>query len=175
MKTNYSDPFRVLHEKPRTIERGRVKVEVKEDGTTNLAVDIRDEPKIDYGFEWISLFKSPSGIGMSLIEQAEMEKPLTQTEYRVRDWILGHMDNRNRVFICQADIARALNVCTSNINRAVKRLVTLGILIIAGKVGKSNIYKLNPAFCFGCHTGMAWQNRNEVVPIEYQSKRKKKR
>lgn len=103
-------------------------------------------PKRKYNATWLLLWTDETGAG--IVEQSEMEKPLTQTEYRVRDWILGTIGIGNMAFINQAEMSRRLRVARPHISKAIKRLIELQILIPGPKSGRSNSYKINENFCF---------------------------
>lgn len=102
--------------------------------------------KRNYSAKWLLMWQDQTGISMQ--EQAEMEYPLTQTEYRVRDWLIGEIGIGNYVFINQSEVGRRLKIDRSHVSKAIKRLVNLGILLKGPKNGKSNTYMVNPAFCF---------------------------
>lgn len=100
-----------------------------------------------YPIEWLSLWQNVD-TGVTMTEQAEWEKPLSQTEYRVRDWIMGTIGIGNYVYINQAEMARRLRIERATASRAIKRLIELGILLQGPKSGKNNTYMVSPAFCF---------------------------
>lgn len=116
-----------------------------------------------YAEEWFSLWQSPSDIGVSMTEQAKMERPLTQTEYRVRDWIIGTIGLDNFVHVNQSEVARELRVQRADVSRAIKRLIELEILIQGPKFGRSNSYKVHPAFCFRGSLDRAVASRREAI------------
>ena len=116
-----------------------------------------------YDTRWLLLWQDGSDIGVSMTEQAEMEKPLTQTEYRVRDWIMGTIGIGNYVHVNQAEMARRLRIDRKNASRAIKRLIELQILIEGPKSGKSCTYMVNPAFCFAGGLGYGIQQRRETI------------
>lgn len=97
---------------------------------------------------WLILWQGQSEIGVSVVEQAKMERPLTQTEYRVRDYLLGTIGIGNYVYVNQAEVGRELRLARSNVSTAIKRLIELQIIIQGPKAGKSNTYMLNPAYCY---------------------------
>lgn len=117
-------------------------------------------PKKKYNAKWLLLWQDETGA--SIVEQATMEKPLTQTEYRVRDWIIGTIGIGNYVLVNQAECGRALRVARSHVSSAIKRLIDLQILIPGPKSGKSNTYMVNPAFCFAGGIGNGIKARQEV-------------
>jgi hypothetical protein len=86
--------------------------------------------------------------GVSLMEQAEFEKPLTQTEYRVRDMLLGSMGLGNWAIVNQSEIARRIRVQRADVSRAIKTLIERGIVIQGEKMGRNIQYMISPAFCF---------------------------
>lgn len=157
---------------PPSCTSGRFGMHYDKNGVASL--DLRqDQDILDYGIDWFILIKNPSGMGVTLIEQAKMEKPLTQTEYRVRDWIIGHMELNNLAYINQAEMARELNIGAAHANKAVKRLVELGILLVYNTVGKSKVYRANPAFCYQGSTRFAAIERNKVVAAKLRSRTKR--
>lgn len=117
-------------------------------------------PKKKYNAKWLLLWQDATGA--SIMEQAMMEKPLTQTEYRVRDWIIGTIGIGNYVLVNHSECGRALRVARPNVSAAIKRLIELQILIQGPKSGKSNTYMVNPAFCFAGGLGNGIRARQEV-------------
>lgn len=115
----------------------------------------------NYNAKWLLLWQDETG--MSMQEQAEMENPLTQTEYRVRDWLIGEIGFGNYVFVNQAEMGRKLKIARSHISSAIKRLINLGILIQGPKNGRSNTYMVNPSFCFSGSLSNGIKARNEVI------------
>ncbi len=119
--------------------------------------------KRSYPVKWLLLWQEPSEIGVSMTEQAEMERPLTQTEYRVRDWIMGTIGIGNYVYINQAEMARRLRITRANASLAIKRLVELGILIRGPKAGRNVSFMVSPAFCFFGGLGAGVQARSVEI------------
>lgn len=119
--------------------------------------------KRNYPVQWLLVWQDESTVGVSMTEQAEMEKPLTQTEYRVRDWLIGTIGLGNYVYVNQAEMARKLRIERATANRAVKRLVKLGIILEGPKSGKSNTYMINPAFMFKGGLGTGIEARKEAI------------
>ena len=117
----------------------------------------------NYNARWLVVWQDGSEIGVSMAEQAQMEKPLTQTEYRVRDYLMGTIGLGNFVYVNQAEVARKLNVRRASVCEAIKRLISLQILLQGPKSGKSNAYMVNPAFCFAGKLGVGVQQRKEAI------------
>lgn len=115
----------------------------------------------NYNAKWLLLWQDETG--MSMQEQAEMEQPLTQTEYRVRDWLIGEIGIGNYVFVNQAEVGRKLRIARSHVSVAIKRLLKLGILLQGPKSGRSNTYMVNPAFCFSGSLSNGLKERNKAI------------
>ncbi len=116
--------------------------------------------KTRYSAKWALLWTDETGAG--IVEQAQMEKPLTQIEYRVRDYILGTIGIGNYVYVNQAEVGRQLRIDRAHISRAIKRLIELQILVAGPKSGRSNTYMVNPAFCFAGGLRNGIQARREA-------------
>ena len=116
-----------------------------------------------YPARWLLLWQDPSEIGVSMVEQAKMEKPLTQTEYRVRDYLMGTIGIGNCVYVNQAEVARELNLRRPKVCEAIQRLVALGILLKGPKSGRSNTYTVSPAFCFAGSLRAGIEKRKELI------------
>lgn len=117
----------------------------------------------NYPVRWLLLWQDESEVGVSFMEQARMEKPLTQTEYRVRDYLLGSIGIGNYVFVNQAEVGRELRIHRQDVYAAIKRLIQLQILLIGPKSGRSNTYSVNPAFCFAGGLGNGVKERKEAI------------
>ena len=116
-----------------------------------------------YPTRWLLLWQDPSEIGVSMVEQAVMEKPLTQTEYRVRDYLMGTIGIGNCVYVNQSEVARALRVERAKVCHAIRRLVELGILLKGPKNGRSNTYTVSPAFVFAGALGSGIRQRGDQI------------
>ena len=125
--------------------------------------------KHKYNAKWLLLWQDETGA--SIVEQAMMEKPLTQTEYRVRDWIIGTIGIGNYVLVNHAECGRALRIARPHVSSAIKRLIELQILIQGPKSGRSNTYMVNPSFCFaggigaGIRARSAAKESGKVIPF----------
>lgn len=116
-----------------------------------------------YNARWLLLWQDGSDIGVSMTEQAKMAEPLTQTEYRVRDYLMGTIGIGNYVYVNQAEVARELNVRRASVCDAIKRLLSLEILLKGPKSGRNNTYMVNPAFCFSGGLGNGIKQRREAI------------
>lgn len=59
---------------------------------------------------------------MSMQEQAEMESLLAQTEYRVRDWLIGEIWIGDYVFVNQAEVDRKLKISRTHVCTAIRTI-----------------------------------------------------
>lgn len=115
-----------------------------------------------YSVRWILLWQDESHIGVSMAEQAK-KGVLTQTDYRVRDYVISVLGVFNYTFVNQTHVARELNVRKASVCESIKRLCEMGILIKGQKSGRSNTYMANPAFCFSGGLGEGVKQRKEVI------------
>ena len=143
--------------------KGRATVWPETEEQPPQTVYFQPPKKKNYSARWLLLWQDGSDIGVSMTEQAEMEKPLTQTEYRVRDWLMGTIGIGNYVHINQAEMSRRLRIERATASRAIKRLIDLGILIQGPKSGKSNTYMVSPAFCFSGGLGNGVKQRQDAI------------
>lgn len=143
--------------------KGLASVWPEEDSQKPQTVYFQPPVKRKYDARWLLLWQDGSDIGVSMTEQAVMEKPLSQTEYRVRDWLLGTIGIGNMVHVNQAEIARQLRVHRISVVNAIKRLIELQILIPGPKSGRLCTYMVSPAFCFSGGLGDGIKQRKEVI------------
>lgn len=116
----------------------------------------------NYPVKWLLLWQDESELGVSMTEQAK-SGILTQTDYRVRDFLMGTIGLGNFVFVNQAEMARELNVRKASVCDSIKRLCDMQILVRGPKSGRSNTYMVNPAFCFAGNLGRGVKERNETI------------
>lgn len=113
-----------------------------------ISLQVVDNRQRKYDVEWLFLYQGIE-TGVTLVEQAEYEKPLTQTEYRVRDMILGSIGVGAWAIINQSEIARRIRVDRAKVCHAIKRLIELGIVELGKeKMGRNSQYRIAPGFGF---------------------------
>jgi DNA-binding MarR family transcriptional regulator len=71
---------------------------------------------------------------------------LKGSEFRVFLKLLRQLDYQNLKQIQQTQIADELEMQKQNVNRAINRLLKVGILLKGPRIGKSCSYRLNPHF-----------------------------
>lgn len=143
--------------------KGRASVWPEDEAQAPITAYFTPPKKKNYPIHWITVWQDSSNIGVSMTEQAKMEKPLTQTEYRVRDYLMGTIGIGNFVYVNQAEVGRELRLTPANVCNAIKRLIALGILIKGPKSGRSNTYMVSPAFCFAGGLGNGIKARHETI------------
>jgi len=67
-------------------------------------------------------------------------------DYRVLMKLLEKMDYHNRLLICQAELARELNMRPQHFNTSIKRLLEAGILEEGQRVGNTRLFIVSPQF-----------------------------
>lgn len=71
---------------------------------------------------------------------------LKGSDFRVLMKLLKHLNYKNFTQIEQIEIGEALAMRKQNVNRAINRLIKVGILLKGPRVGKSCTYRLNSHF-----------------------------
>ena len=59
--------------------------------------------------------------------------------------LLSVLDYENLIQVSQADVQGSW-ICIDNVQRSIKRLIQLGIILEGVKIGISRSYRLNPSF-----------------------------
>lgn len=135
----------------------------EDDAQSPQTVYFEPPRKKKYPLNWLLLWQTESDVGVSLMEQACSERPLSQTEYRVRDYLLGTIGIGNMVYVNQAEIARKLSVRAATVCSAIKELIKREIIIPGPKSGRNNTYMISPAFCFLGGLGDGIKARKETI------------
>jgi hypothetical protein len=97
------------------------------------------------------------------------DSDLTGEELKVLLKLLGRLDFENFLLINQSELAKSMGIQRTNVNRSIKRLVALEVLIEGPKAGPLRTYRLNPTFGW---KGSA-KNHKNVVDLESRKKAKK--
>src|ERR1700733_9275022 len=75
-----------------------------------------------------------------------LSENLEGSELKVLLKLLKYLDYENLIQVQQKEIAEELKMHRSHLNRAIARLIEIGIVIAGPKIGKSCSYRLNPNF-----------------------------
>ena len=71
---------------------------------------------------------------------------LSGNDFKVLMKLLSVLDYENLIQVSQADVARELNMHRQHVQRSIKRLIDLGIVLEGVRIGISRSYRLNPNF-----------------------------
>ena len=90
--------------------------------------------------------------------------------YRVLFKVLGRLDFENFIMLNQAEIARDLDMRKQHVNRAIKQLEGLGVMLRGPKSGKAITFRLNPNF------GWKGSAANHITALdEYREQKQRER
>ncbi len=96
--------------------------------------------------------KIPNGFaeGWVAMAQGAMEmlaaSDLRGDDFRVLLLLMARLDFENLISLEQTAVAAKLGMDKSNVNRSIKRLVSIGVLLEGPKIGRSRTYRLNPNY-----------------------------
>ncbi len=76
------------------------------------------------------------------------DKELNGTDLRVLLGIIGHLEYENILNISQKKLGEIIKIPRQEITKSIKKLISKNYLQIIDKIGKQNIYKLNPKIAF---------------------------
>ena len=58
----------------------------------------------------------------------------------------GYVGNENLIQVNQAEVSEQVGMNRHNVNRSIKKLIELGVILEGVKIGISRSYRLNPNF-----------------------------
>jgi hypothetical protein len=90
------------------------------------------------------------------------DSDLTGEELKVLLKLLGRLDFENFLLINQSELAKSMGIQRTNVNRSIRRLLEMEILLEGPKVGPLRTYRLNPTFGW---KGSA-KNHQNVVKLD---------
>ena len=71
---------------------------------------------------------------------------LTGNDMKVMWAMLARLDYENLIQVNQAEVAEQVGMNRHNVNRSIKKLIELGVVLEGVKIGVSRSYRLNPNF-----------------------------
>ena len=97
-------------------------------------------PKRKNGFRegWVAMAQGP----LDLLAAADLDG----SDLRVLLHLLSRLDFENLLVINQVEIARGLSMRREHVNRSIKSLMNLGVLLQGPRIGIHRSYRLNPQF-----------------------------
>lgn len=98
------------------------------------------QPKRRNGFTqgWVAMAQN------ALEYLAENRKILGEEGFAVFGKLMGRMDTENYIQINQTELSKELDMQRPNVNRAIKKLMSISIILEGPKVGRCRTYRLNP-------------------------------
>ena len=97
-------------------------------------------PKRKNGFQkgWMAMAQE----SMMMLAQSN----LTGNDMKVMWAMLARLDYENLIQVNQAEVAEQVGMNRHNVNRSIKKLIELGVVLEGVKIGVSRSYRLNPNF-----------------------------
>ena len=80
--------------------------------------------------------------GMMMLAQSN----LTGNDMKVMWAMLARLDYENLIQVNQAEVAEQVGMNRHHVNRSIKKLIELGVVLEGVKIGISRSYRLNPNF-----------------------------
>ena len=116
-----------------------------------VQVDAETGELIEEGFVAYVAPRRQNGFGkrwfaMAHDAAAVLKQVKNLEDFRVLMALLEQLDYENLITTNQAEIARELDMQRQNVQRSIKRLMALGVLLEGPKIGISRSYRLNPEF-----------------------------
>ena len=94
--------------------------------------------KNGFGQGWLAMAQN----GAEILAQSN----LSGNDFKVLMKLLSVLDYENLIQVSQADVAGELNMHRQHVQRSIKRLIDLGIVLEGVRIGISRSYRLNPNF-----------------------------
>ena len=107
-----------------------------------FVADVVPKRKNGFGQGWLAMAQN----GAEILAQSN----LSGNDFKVLMKLLSVLDYENLIQVSQADVARELNMHRQHVQRSIKRLIDLGIVLEGVRIGISRSYRLNPNFGFKC-------------------------
>ena len=97
-------------------------------------------PKRKNGFQkgWMAMAQE----AMMMLAQSN----LTGNDMKVMWEMLARLDYENLIQVNQAEVSEQVGMNRHNVNRSIKKLIELGVILEGVKIGISRSYRLNPNF-----------------------------
>lgn len=91
-----------------------------------------------FGQEWIAMSQS------AMMQLAKSD--LSAGDMKVFFSMVSILDFENLLVVNQADMGRELGIHRHHVNRSIKRLIDMEVLLEGPRIGVSRSYRLNPQF-----------------------------
>ena len=77
-----------------------------------------------------------------------VDRELSGTDFRVLLAIIGNLGYENILNISQQELEKQLSISQADISKSIKKLISKGYLQVVDKIGRRNIYMINPNVVF---------------------------
>ncbi|MDO9215496.1 MAG: helix-turn-helix domain-containing protein [Methylococcales bacterium] len=119
-------------------------------------------PKRTNGFDrWLAMAQNP----LVLLALSDLDK----ADHKVLLMLMAKIDFENLIVLNQAELGRELEMHRQQVQRSIKRLIKMGVLLEGQKVGTSRSYRLNPNY------GWKGSAKNHVVALDAERKERMKK
>ena len=125
------------HNKLAVIMDNRIEVQYPKD----MVVNIYPKP-IKYLKDAHTRFFSDEALGLAV------DRDFSGTDFRVLLAIIGNLGYENILNISQQELQQQLNISQGDISKSIKKLISKGYLQVVDKIGRRNIYMVNPNVVF---------------------------
>lgn len=99
---------------------------------------VADRPKSQFGGSFFLMTIE------TLSWLADHRKLIGEEGFAVFGKVVKRLDYENYISMSQKEIAEELDMQPSNVSRALKKLISIGIIGVGPKVGRSRTYRLHP-------------------------------
>lgn len=123
--------------------------EVLEDG---FVAYVAPKRKNGFGTGWVAMAQS----AMDLLAESN----LGAQDWNVLAKLISRLDFENLLVLNQAELARDLKMQRQNVQRSIRTLVSIGVLLEGPRIGISRSYRMNPNF------GWKGSARGHVVALD---------
>lgn len=114
-----------------------------------------------FGNGWLAMAQNP----LVMIAQSDLDG----ADMKVLLMLMAKIDFENLIVLNQAELAREINMNRQHVQRSIKRLIKMGVLLEGQKVGTSRSYRLNPNY------GWKGSAKNHVVALDAERKERMKK
>ncbi|MGK7878856.1 MAG: helix-turn-helix transcriptional regulator [Crocosphaera sp.] len=77
-----------------------------------------------------------------------VDRDLSGTDFRILLAIIGNLGYENILNISQKELQQQLSISQADISKSIKKLISKGYLQVVDKIGRRNIYMVNPNVVF---------------------------
>jgi DNA-binding MarR family transcriptional regulator len=127
----------ISHNRLTVIMDNRIEVQYPKD----MVVNIYPKPTKYLKDSHTRLF-SDEALGLAV------DRDLSGTDFRILLAIIGNLGYENILNISQKELQQQLSISQADISKSIKKLISKGYLQVVDKIGRRNIYMVNPNVVF---------------------------